>query len=138
MADEPLYVEVVCADGRVWEGEATQVTARTTEGDVGILARHEPFLAALVPGAVEVITVQGEREIMAVDGGFVSVADNRVSVIAQYAKIAQEISLEGAEKELREAEKALNEGETDEATRRHFNRASAQVKAAQKAHDQAH
>ena len=137
MADV-LRVEVVSALGITWEGDALSVIARTTEGDLGVLPNHEPFLAALVPCAAEILTADGNREVIAIDGGFVSVADNRVSVIAQYAKIAQEISLEGAEKELREAEKALNEGETDEATRRHFNRASAQVKAAQKAHGQAH
>ena len=138
MADDTLSVDVVSASGRVWQGEAVQVTARTTEGDVGILARHEPFLAALVPCAAEIITADGQREILAVDGGFISVEDNHVSVLAQYAKIAQEISLDAAEREFAEAEKRLNEGEIDDATRRHYNRASAQVKAATRAHSSAH
>lgn len=131
MAD-PLFVEVVSADRRVWEGNAVSVIARTTEGDIGILSHHEPFLAILVPCAAEIIGDAGSREIVAVDGGFISVSDNRVSIIAQYATLAREITLSEAERELATAEKALNEGQIDDDTWRHFHRASAQVKAAQK------
>ncbi len=133
MADDTLFVEVVSAAGRVWEGEARSVVARTTEGDIGILPRHEPILSVLVPCAVEILTAATEREVLAVDGGFISVADNRVSLISQHAVLARSISLQDAESELAKAQAALNEGDTDDETRRHFNRALAQVLAAQKA-----
>ena len=42
-----LHVEVVSAEREVWSGEATQVLARTSEGDIGILPGHEPVLAVL-------------------------------------------------------------------------------------------
>lgn len=133
MADDSLWVEVVSADGRVWEGEALSVVARTTEGDIGILPRHEPFLAVLVPCAAEILSANEGREIVAVDGGFLSVSDNRVSILSQYARLAKTISLHEAEKELAAATQALERGDIDEETRRHFNRATAQVKAALKA-----
>ncbi len=125
-----LRVEVVAANGIVWEGEALSVIARTTEGDLGILPGHEPFLAALVPCAAEVLTSDGHREVLAIDGGFISVADNRVSVLSQFAKVAREIDLNAAEHELAAAEKRLNAGELDDETRQHFLRAKAQVRAA--------
>ena len=40
-----LFVDVVAADRRVWEGEALSVIVRTMEGDIGILPNHEPVLA---------------------------------------------------------------------------------------------
>ena len=129
MADV-LRVEVVSADGITWEGEALSVIARTTEGDLGVLPGHEPFLAALVPCAAEVLTAAGNREVLALDGGFISVADNRVSVLSQFAKVAKEIDLKAAEHELAAAEKRLNAGELDDETRQHFLRAQAQVRAA--------
>jgi len=132
MADDSLWVEVVSADGRVWEGEALSVVARTTEGDIGILPRHEPFLAVLVPCAAEILSAAEGREIVAVDGGFLSVSDNRVSILSQYARLAKTLSLHEAEKELASAAQALERGDIDEDTRRHFNRATAQVKAALK------
>lgn len=125
-----LRVEVVAADGIAWEGEALSVIARTTEGDLGILPNHEPFLAGMVPCAAEVLTADGNREVVAIDGGFISVADNRVSLLAQFAKVAREIDLTAAEHELAAAEKRLNAGELDDETRQHFLRAQAQVRAA--------
>ena len=132
MADS-IRVEVVSADGIAWEGEALSVIARTTEGDIGILPHHEPFLAALVPCAAEVLTADGRREVLAIDEGFISVADNRVSLLSQFARVAREIDLDAAEHELADAEKRLNRGETDVETMQHFRRAQAQVKAARKA-----
>ena len=99
----PLRVEVVSAEGLIWEGDAVQVIARTTEGDIGIMANHEPFLGILVPGAAEVFTTEGQREVVAVDGGFMSVSDNRVSLLNGYARMAREISLPEAESELAKA-----------------------------------
>ncbi len=129
----PLRVEVVSAEGLVWEGDATQVVARTTEGDIGILANHEPFLGILVPGAAEVFTTEGTREVVAVDGGFVSVANNRVSLLNGYARMAKEISLAEAESELNHAQLALEKGDVSNETMQRYHRASAQVRAAQKA-----
>lgn len=128
-----LQVEVVAAEGIAWQGEALSVIARTAEGDIGILPNHEPLLATLMPCAAEVLTADGNREVVVVDGGFISVAENRVSLLAQFARIAAEIDLKAAEHELAAAEKRLNAGDIDDETRHHFLRAQAQVKAARMA-----
>lgn len=129
----PLRVEVVSAEGLIWEGDAVSVIARTTEGDIGIMANHEPLIAILVPSATEVLSVDGKREIVAVDGGFLSVSDNRVSVLSSYARMAREIQLPEAERELASAQKKLDDGDVSTETMQHFHRASAQVRAATKA-----
>ena len=131
---EPMQVEVVSAAQVVWSGKAGNIIAKTVDGDIGILAGHSPLLAVLVPGAVEVVTPDGVREIVAVDGGFISVTQGRVSILSEYAWMAGEISLAAAEKELAEAQARLDAGNDDEETRQHFLRATAQVRAAQKAH----
>lgn len=86
----------------------------------------------LVPCAAEILTATSEREILAVDGGFISVSDNRVSILGP-TRSWRSISLPEAEAELARAQAALNQGDIDDETRRHFNRALAQVLAAQKA-----
>ncbi len=132
MANEALRADVVSAEKLVWEGDAVSVIARTTEGDIGIMANHEPFLAGLVPCAAEILTPDGNREILAVSDGFISVSDNKVAIITQFAEIAKAINAEEAERELAVAQRALDEGdESTEAVQR-YNRASAQVKAAYK------
>ena len=97
------------------------------------MANHEPLLALLVPCAAEILTKDGKREVLAVDGGFISVAENRVAILSQYGRLAHEILVEEAERERRAAWKRMNEGDNSEATRQHFNRAHAQLAAAKRA-----
>jgi F-type H+-transporting ATPase subunit epsilon len=128
-----LEVRVVSADSVVWSGEADSVIAKTVEGDIGILAGHEPVLSLLAPGGVEVLLPGGRREIVAVDGGFISVAKDHVSVISEYASMGEGISVDQAERALAEARAKLDAGEDDDETRKAYRRAEAQVSAAHKA-----
>ena len=129
---EPMQVEVVSADRVVWSGKVVNIIAKTVDGDIGILPNHAPVLAILVPGGVEIYTEDNQREIVAVDGGFISVARERVSILSEYATMASGISLRDAEKELADAQARLDSGEDDDETRKNFSRASAQVRAAEK------
>ena len=101
MADDQLQVELVAADRTVWSGQATMVIARTTEGDVGVLRNHAPLLSLLVDGVVEVSPVDGDRFAAAVDGGFVSVANNRVSILSERAVLGSDVDVEAARAEPR-------------------------------------
>ena len=131
---EPMQVEVVSADRVVWSGTSTNVIAKTTDGEIGILPGHAPVLAVLQPSAVVIFCEDGkQREIVAVDGGFVSVSQGRVSILSEYARMADEVSVAQAEKELAEAQQRLDTGDGNEEDRQHFLRATAQLRAAQKA-----
>ena len=101
---ETLYVELVSAERRVWSGEATMVTTRTTDGKIGIMPRHEPMLAILVPGRVTVHLLDGTQQHGAVHGGFLGVDGNNVEIIAEVAELAHEIDLDRAQEALRRAE----------------------------------
>ncbi|NYD41248.1 F0F1 ATP synthase subunit epsilon [Nocardioides panaciterrulae] len=127
--NDQLQVELVAADRTVWSGQATMVIARTTEGDVGVLRNHAPVLSLLVPGVVEISPVDGDRLVAAVDGGFISVAANRVSVLSEHAVLSHEIDVEKARVEL---ESAQADGDDDEAATR-AKRAEARIRAAEKA-----
>lgn len=130
---EPMQVEVVSAAKVVWSGQADQIIARTSDGDLGILPGHSPVLAVLVPSGVEVFGSDGTREVVAVDGGFISVDHGHVSILSEYARMASEISVDQAEKELAHASKALEEGDPDDAdARKEYSRAEAQLRAANK------
>ena len=132
MSDNVMQVELVAADRLVWSGEATAVLARTTEGDVGVLPNHAPMLSLMVDGIVDVTTADGETWIAAVDAGFLSVAGNRISILAEHAEMSHEIDLEKARAELERARSAGeydSEAEAEEAVRR----AEARIRAAEKA-----
>lgn len=85
MSDKLLTVEFVTPEKRVWSGKATMVSARTLEGDLGILPDHTPLLGVLVDGKVSIKTDSGSVEEFTVSGGFLSVANNRVSVLGESA-----------------------------------------------------
>ena len=74
-----LKVELVSPTARVWSGEATSVSARTVEGDIGVLTDHSPLFGVLVDGKVVIHGTNGEATEFNVSGGFLSVANNRVS-----------------------------------------------------------
>jgi F-type H+-transporting ATPase subunit epsilon len=128
-----MQVEVVSADRVVWSGESSNIIAKTVEGEIGILPGHEPVLGVLVPSAVVIFDEGGGREVVAVDGGFISVSQGRVSILSEYARMADEVTVAQAEKELAEAQRILDTGDGSDEDRKHFLRATAQLRAAQKA-----
>ena len=78
-----IKVELVSPSERVWSGEATFVSARTVEGDLGILTDHAPLFGVLVDGAVSIKGVDGTTTAFTVSGGFLSVSNNRVSILTE-------------------------------------------------------
>ncbi|UFS60054.1 F0F1 ATP synthase subunit epsilon [Subtercola endophyticus] len=83
----PLQVSVVAADHEVWSGGARQVIAKTSEGEIGILRGHEPLLAILAEGEVRVTLVDGQRIVAQADEGFLSVENDRVTIVARAAEL---------------------------------------------------
>jgi F-type H+-transporting ATPase subunit epsilon len=122
-------LELVAADRIVWSGEATMVIARTLEGEVGILANHAPLLGVLAPGAVEIRPEDGSTMFAAVDGGFISVAHNRISILAERADLADDIDVSAARDELEKAQ----QDDDSERSRRAIAAAEARIATAEKA-----
>jgi F-type H+-transporting ATPase subunit epsilon len=93
-------VALVVPDRELWSGEAGTVIAKTTEGDIGVLTGHSPLFGVLAEGSlVEIITEETTVK-AAVSGGFLSVADNQVSILAAQARLGQEVDKEEARREL--------------------------------------
>ena len=85
MSDIKLTVEVVSPEKRVWSGEANSVSARTVDGDIGILPNHISLLGVLVPGLVTIHATDGSTPDFNMAGGFLSVNNNRVSILGEVA-----------------------------------------------------
>ncbi len=82
-----LTVSVVSADQEIWSGAASMVVARTTEGEIGILPGHEPILAILASGEVRVAVTGGSAVTAQADDGFLSVAQDVVTIVARNAEL---------------------------------------------------
>src|SRR3954471_12580948 len=114
MADA-LMVELVAADRMVWSGGGTLVIARTVEGDIGALRGHPPVLSLLTEAIVEITAEDGHTVFAVADGGFLSVANDRVSILSERAQLATEVDVDQARAELEDARAGhLREGDETE------------------------
>jgi F-type H+-transporting ATPase subunit epsilon len=87
---DPFRVDLVSVEAQVWSGEADMVVARTTEGELAILAGHAPLLGQLKePSRVRVKTPSGEEIAYDIAGGFLSVTHDGVTVLAESAEPAE-------------------------------------------------
>ena len=123
--DHLLDVELVAADRTVWTGKGSMVLARTADGDVGILPHHAPLLGSLADGAVLIRQDSGDPVVAVVHGGFLSVADNRVGILAEECDLANDIYLAEAERSL----SAAQQSDEDDAAHQ-VRRAEARIRAA--------
>jgi F-type H+-transporting ATPase subunit epsilon len=101
-----VEVSIVSPEQRVWQGEAELVVARSPEGEFGIMRGHIPFLAALVPGRVSVVS-GSERAEFFVPGGFLEASgpsdDYHVIVLADDAEALADLDAARAREQLEEA-----------------------------------
>lgn len=123
--DNLLDVELVAADRTVWTGKGSMVLARTADGDVGILPHHAPLLGTLADGAVLIRQQSGDPVVAVVHGGFLSVADNRVGILAEECDLAKDIDVAEAERSL----SAAQQSDEDDAAHQ-VRRAEARIRAA--------
>ena len=95
-----LNVEIVAVDRKIWSGEATFLFTRTTAGEIGILPRHIPLVAQLVDDAMVRVEREGDNDLrVAVDGGFMSVTEEGVTILAESAEFESEIDESSARKD---------------------------------------
>jgi F-type H+-transporting ATPase subunit epsilon len=102
---------VVASDGMIWSGRATFVAARTVIGEIGILPHHEPVLALLDEGEVEINLPDDSVLRVAVHQGFLSVEAETVTILADTAELASDIDLDRAEAALARASALADDDE---------------------------
>jgi F-type H+-transporting ATPase subunit epsilon len=81
-----MQVNVVSPERNVFSGDASEVYARSLDGEIGILPGHQPALLALADAPVRVKTASGEEHEFVVHGGFLSFRDNVLTVLADSAE----------------------------------------------------
>jgi F-type H+-transporting ATPase subunit epsilon len=117
-----MQVTVVTPEEAIFSGEAELVIARSPEGEFGIMRNHIPFLAALIPGLVHVVS-GGNRTSYIVSGGFLEASrgwlgegdEYHVIVLADDAEEAGDIDATEAKRRIEEAKKQAEESRDDRA-----------------------
>ena len=102
-----MHAELLTPERSLFSGDVTYVMARTGDGDIAFLANHAPFIGTLEICVVK-IERPGEADLFAaVHGGFVHVAKNRVTLLADVAELANEIDVARARLAMERAEQVL-------------------------------
>lgn len=104
-----IKFEIVTPERIVLKEEIKQLTVPTKEGEITVLPNHIPLVAFLQPGIIEVVTKEGQREIISVSGGFIEVLKSKVVILADTAERAHEIDIERAEEARKRAEQSIKE-----------------------------
>jgi F-type H+-transporting ATPase subunit epsilon len=101
--------DIMTLYGRIYSGEAESLTLVTADGELQILAGHEPVAAPVMPCVLNLLTADGVR-IAATSGGFVTVTQKKVELFLDSGEWAAEIDRKRAEEALARAEQRLKEG----------------------------
>ena len=103
-----FQLRVVSVERSLFEGDVEFIIANGADGELGVLARHAPLMTILKPGPLRIQQVYGGTEqVLFVGGGFLEVLPDRVTVLADVAEHADEISVERAEEARRRAQERL-------------------------------
>jgi F-type H+-transporting ATPase subunit epsilon len=101
-------LRVVSVERSLFEGDVEFMVATGGEGELGVLAHHAPLMTILKPGPLRIQeTYGGPEQVIFVGGGFLEVLPDRVTVLADVAEHADEISIEAAEEARRRAQERL-------------------------------
>ncbi|HTX26940.1 MAG TPA: F0F1 ATP synthase subunit epsilon [Streptosporangiaceae bacterium] len=110
-----MRAALVVPDRELWSGEAQTVIAKTTEGDIGVLTGHSPLFGVLAEGSLVEIHAQDVVVRAAVSGGFLSVANDQVSILAAHAQLGAEVDQEETRRELDSATAQAAPGDEESA-----------------------
>lgn len=102
----PFKLRIVTPDGLQYDGMAEMVVARTTTGEIGVMAKHINCVAPLGMGRA-LITVDGKQRAAACIGGILSVIDGEVSLVPTTFEWAEDIDVSRAERAMARAKETI-------------------------------
>lgn len=112
-----IKFEIVTPEKIVLKEQVLQITVPTKQGEITVLPNHTPLVAALMPGVIEVLKINGERDIMSLSGGFIEVMKDKVVILADTAERAEDLDHDRIEAARLRAEDSIK-------NIRHFDRES--------------
>ena len=108
-------VSVVTQVKKILEQEAGYLRLRTSEGDIGILPNHAPFVAELSMGKMEIESPNKDRrDIYFLSGGFLEISNNQATVIADEILPIEEIDIESEQTLVENLKKEWEKVSTEE------------------------
>jgi len=102
MSDKILHISIVTPSREFYSGDVEYVQIPMHDGLIGVLPDHTSLMGVLGFGLLTLRDHAGDDHFI-IDGGFVEIKNNRVTVLANSAEILKNITKESAEKAYEEA-----------------------------------
>lgn len=129
-----IHVEFVSPERVIFEAEAKELIVRTTDGEIGFLPGHVPFVGVLAVAEARIYDADGSTvHSFAVHRGFVEIANDHCTILSDVAEAAADIDIARAEIAERNAEQALAADKDDSAAAAALRRAQVRLTVARKA-----
>lgn len=101
-----IKLEVISPDAVVYQADIDMLIVRTPAGELGVLPRHMPMIAGILPCAMRV-KLQDREELIAVAGGFMEVKPDKITVLASCAELPIQIDELRAQKAYERAKERI-------------------------------
>lgn len=105
-------LQIITPDKIFFDGSVQRLVVRTTEGDIGILAKHEKYVAALPSGPIRITLEDGTERIAALSGGALKVSPDRTAILANAVEWAEDIDVEWAKRSEEDALRRKEQSKT--------------------------
>ncbi|MGR3219318.1 MAG: F0F1 ATP synthase subunit epsilon [Candidatus Anammoxibacter sp.] len=113
MAGNTFKLNVLTPERNIFGDDVQSVTANGADGYLGILPKHAPLLTSLEIGILTITDKDGSRKEMTLNGGFLEVINNEVTVLAETAEKADDIDLARAKSAKERAQQRLDQKSAD-------------------------
>ncbi len=108
-----IKIDIVSAENSIYSGEASMVFAPAADGELGILPKHSPLLAALKPGEVCIRNDDDEEQFFFVSGGYIEIQPDHIVVLADTAVRARDLDEAKILEAKTRAEEAMSDAKSD-------------------------
>lgn len=113
--DNTFTAEVLTPEGEVYSGEVVQISTRTVTGEIGVLARHAPILAALEPTELRIYRSESDIDRYAQAHGYMQVFANHAQILVEEAIPPDDLDQSDLKEQLEDAEQRLKDADEDSA-----------------------
>ncbi len=112
MAEKTMTVKIIAPDRVFYEGQVSFIEFNTTEGIMGIYAKHIPMTVVIAPGVLKIVEDSGEK-IAALHSGFAEVLGDSITILAESVEWPDEIDVRRAEEARARAERRIKDSSQD-------------------------
>ncbi len=108
-----FHLSIVTAEGSLYEGDIEMLVAPAIDGEIGIMTNHHPLVTKLGPGGMRVVKTDKTEQILFVNGGYLEVLNNKVTILADAAENIDAIQAEQAKAARIRAQEMLKNAKED-------------------------